>query len=162
MRPECQALVEPLVVSWGWQSEAPGPSRFVDEQEWTGTRDVAAYLAAPAAIDFMETHQWGEVRAACHALAVETWQQITALTGLPPWSSEAWFAQMFAAPLPPCDADALKRRLYDDFGVEVPIVVWMGRPLVRVSIQGYNTRADADRLATALAVLLPQAQRGTL
>ncbi len=28
--------------------------------------------------------------------------------------------------------------------------------------QGYNTRADADRLMTALAVLLPQAQRGTL
>jgi isopenicillin-N epimerase len=161
-RPECQALVEPLVVSWGWQSEAPGPSRFVDEQEWTGTRDIAAYLATPAAIDFMETHQWSEVRAACHALAVETWQRINALTGLPPWSSEAWFAQMFAAPLPPCDADALKRRLYDDFGVEAPIMVWMGRPLIRVSIQGYNTRADADRLVTALAVLLPQAQRGTL
>jgi isopenicillin-N epimerase len=161
-RPECQALVEPLVVSWGWQSDHPGPSRFVDEQEWVGTRDIAAYLATPAAIDFLETHQWDEVRAVCHALAVETWQRITALTGLPPLSTEAWFAQMFSAPLPPCDADALQRRLYDEFGVEVPLVVWNGRLLVRVSIQGYNTRADADRLVAALAVLLPQAQRSTL
>lgn len=153
VRPECQARVEPLVVSWGWQSDTPGPSQFVDEQEWTGTRDVAAYLATPAAIEFMEAHRW---RAACHALAVETWQRITALTGLPPLSSEAWFTQMFAAPLPPCDTDALKRRLYDEFGVEVPIVVWNNRPLIRVSIQGYNTRADVDRLMTALERLLPE------
>jgi isopenicillin-N epimerase len=34
-RPEAQSLVEPLVVSWGWRSATPGPSRFVDEQEWT-------------------------------------------------------------------------------------------------------------------------------
>ncbi len=84
------------MVSWGWQSEAPGPSRFVDEQEWTGTRDVAAYLTTPAAIDFLEAQHWSEVRAACHALAVETWQRINALTGLPPWSSEAWFVQIRA------------------------------------------------------------------
>ena len=161
-RPECQALVEPLVVSWGWQSDHPGPSSFVDEQEWVGTRDIAAYLATPAAIDFLEAHHWDEVRAACHALAVETRQRITAFTGLPPLSPEAWFAQMFSAPLPPCDADALKRRLYDEFGVEVPLVVWNGRLLVRVSIQGYNTRADADRLVAALAALLPQAQHTTL
>jgi len=58
VRPERQPLVEPLVVSWGWQSDTPGPSRFVDEQEWMGTRDVAAYLATPAAIEFMAAHHW--------------------------------------------------------------------------------------------------------
>ena len=51
-RKEMQHLVEPLVVSWGWEAEKPGPSRFVDEQEWTGTRDIAAFLSVPAAIQF--------------------------------------------------------------------------------------------------------------
>src|SRR6185436_19909263 len=64
VRPEVQALVEPLVVSWGWESLAPGPSRFVDEQEWAGTRDIAAYLATPDAIRFMADHHWDEVRVA--------------------------------------------------------------------------------------------------
>ncbi|MDD5564177.1 MAG: aminotransferase class V-fold PLP-dependent enzyme, partial [Thermoanaerobaculaceae bacterium] len=55
-RAGAQPLLEPLVVSWGWRSDRPGPSRFVDEHEWQGTRDVAAYLAVPAAIEFMREH----------------------------------------------------------------------------------------------------------
>ncbi len=101
VRPEIQPVIEPLVVSWGWQSLAPGPSRFVDEQEWSGTRDIAAYLATPAAIEFMARHHWDEVRAACHALAVATWQNLLALTGLPALSDASGFAQLFVVPLPP-------------------------------------------------------------
>jgi isopenicillin-N epimerase len=51
-RPEIQPLIEPLVVSWGWQSENPGPSLFVDYHEWAGTRDISAFLAVPEAIRF--------------------------------------------------------------------------------------------------------------
>ena len=61
VRRELQQLVKPLVVSWGWNrtEQLAGlpdarltPGRFVDEQEWQGTRDPSAYLAAPAAIRF--------------------------------------------------------------------------------------------------------------
>jgi isopenicillin-N epimerase len=159
VRPERQALVEPLVVSWGWRSDTPGPSRFVDEQEWTGTRDYAAALATPAAIAFQREQQWDKVRAACHARAVEVCAQLTALTGLAPLSVPEAFAQMFAAALPPCDLDALKRRLYAEHGVEVPLVNWNGRQLLRVSIQGYNTRAETDRLILALEQLLPEVRQ---
>lgn len=159
VRPEIQKLIEPLVVSWGWESLSPGPSRFVDEQEWTGTRDIAAYLATPAAIEFMVRHNWDEVRATCHALAVDTWQALLALTGLPPLSAADGFAQLFAAPLPACDVTRLKTRLYDEFKVEVPILQWHDLHLVRVSIQGYVTRADTERLVTALRILLPQVQK---
>lgn len=156
VRPEIQPWIEPLVVSWGWQSLSPGASRFVDEQEWSGTRDIAAYLATPAAIDFMAQHNWDEVRVVCHALAVETWQAVLALTGLPALSEASGFAQLFAAPLPPCDETLLKTRLYNDFKVEAPIVRWADRYLVRVSVQGYVTQADTQRLVTALKALLPQ------
>ncbi|MEW5720177.1 MAG: aminotransferase class V-fold PLP-dependent enzyme [Chloroflexota bacterium] len=156
-RREMQNLVEPLIVSWGYESEKPGESRFIDEQEWTGTRDISAYLAASAAIRFYEEHRWDEVRAQCHALAQYARTQITALTGLPPLSPDSteWYAQMLALPLPSCDAPQLKARLYDEFRIEVPIVVWRDQPYIRVSIQAYNSQEDVERLLQALTVMLP-------
>ncbi len=162
-RPETQRLVEPLVVSWGYEADKPSASRFVDEQEWTGTRDIAAYLATPDAIRFCEEHHWDEVRGQCHVLARYARERITALTGLPPISPDStdWYMQMVAVPLPAIDTtkDAfgrtrLQARLMDEFNIEVPIVVWNGKPYIRVSIQAYNTPEDVDRLVDALGKLL--------
>jgi isopenicillin-N epimerase len=152
-----QPLLEPLVVSWGWESPREGRSRFINEQERQGTRDIASYLAVPAAIRFMEAHNWPQVRQACHALVRYARTRITALTGLDPIMPDdpAWFAQMAAFPLPPCDAQRLQQRLYDEFRIEVPIISWNERQFVRVSIQGYNTQADVDALVRALERLLP-------
>lgn len=157
-RRDVQHLIEPLVVSWGYDSEMPSDSRFIDEQEWTGTRDIAAYLSVPAAIEFMRAHNWERVQVQCHELARNAREQISALTRLEPLSPDSpeWYAQMVSLPLPPCDADELKRRLYDEFRVEVPIITWNGRQLVRVSVQGYNDRADIDALVHGLESLLPQ------
>ena len=161
-RPEAQHLVEPLVVSWGYEAEKPSASRFVDEQEWAGTRDIAAYLATPEAIRFCEAHHWDAVRARCHALARNARERIGALTGLPPICPDStdWYMQMVALPLPPIDMtkDAfgrvpLQARLMDEFKIEVPIVVWNGKPYIRVSIQAYNTPEDVERLVEALGQL---------
>lgn len=157
-RREMQSLLEPLVVSWGWQSDIPGPSRFIDEQEWQGTRDIAACLSVPAAIRFMEEHDWPHIQQQCRQLLRDARQRISALTGLPPATPDSpeWFMQMASFPLPSCDAEQLKRRLYDEFAVEVPIVAWNRWQFVRVSIQAYNTPADVNALVIALAALLPQ------
>ncbi len=152
-RPEVQHLLKPLVVSWGYESETPSASTFVDHHEWWGTRDIAAFLAVPAAIEFQAAHAWDAVRAECHTLVRDTQQRICDLAGLPPLHSdgEGWFAQMAAAPLPAStDLAALKTRLYDIHRVEVPLIDWNGRKFVRVSVQGYNTRRDTDALLAAL------------
>jgi isopenicillin-N epimerase len=151
-----QPLLEPLVVSWGWQAEQPGPSPFIDWHQWQGTRDLSAYLTVPEAIRFQRERDWPAVRAACHALAVETREHINALTGLPPVCKADALGQMFAAEMPPCDIDALKTRLYDECRVEVPAIRWGGRVFLRVSFQAYNDRADADALLRGLEVLLPR------
>jgi len=157
-RPDSQPLLEPLVVSWGWHSETPGPSRFIDEQEYQGTRDIAACLAVPAAIQFMKTHNWPAVQRGCHQLVRHARHAITELTNLAPVTPDAptWFGQMAAFPLPACDGETLQYRLYNEFAVEIPITIWNGQPLVRISVQGYNTQADVDALLEALASLLPQ------
>ena len=70
-RPAAQKRLEPLVVSWGYEAEKPGPSKFVDHHEWWGTRDIATFLSVPAAIEFHEENDWDKVRTACHELAID-------------------------------------------------------------------------------------------
>ncbi|MHB8648106.1 MAG: aminotransferase class V-fold PLP-dependent enzyme, partial [Thermomicrobiales bacterium] len=57
-RPERQPLLEPLIISWGYQADVPGPSLFLDHFERTGTHDPAAYLSVPAAIAFQREYDW--------------------------------------------------------------------------------------------------------
>jgi isopenicillin-N epimerase len=156
-RPERQALLHPLIVSWGWESETPGPSPFIDYFEWRGTHDPAAYLSVPTAIDFMAAREWPQVRAACHGLLLEASHRIAALSGLPQISPDTaeWWSQMRTIPLPPCDLKALKERLWNEYQIEVPQVGWNGGHYVRVSIQCYNGPDDIDRLVEALKRLLP-------
>src|SRR5262245_32014177 len=67
-RPDRHKLVDPLVISWGYGDNGT----FVKHNQGQGTRDPAAFLAVPAALDFLEANHWDQVRARCHSLAVET------------------------------------------------------------------------------------------
>lgn len=163
-RPEVQSWLEPLVVSWGWsdaEEYVPNPEMggtpFIRFHQWQGTRDLAAFLATPAAIAFQAAHDWEAVRRRCCVLAADTRHRLNALTGLPaicPDSPE-WFTQLFAARLPDgADTKALKMALYDDYRIEAPLIEWNGQKFIRVSFQGYNTQADAEALVEAMGDLL--------
>lgn len=156
-RPEMQHLLKPLIVSWGYESETPSNSKFVDEHEWQGTRDIAAFLTVPKAIAYQQKHNWVKVRSACHQLAIETWYRIhdvTKQTSLHT-NPETWFAQMIVSSLPiNTDVVSLKQRLYDEYRIEIPVIDWHGNKLIRLSVQGYNTQRDLNRLVTALKKLL--------
>jgi isopenicillin-N epimerase len=156
VRKEVQHLVEPLIVSWGWESDRPGPSRFVDEQEWTGTRDLSAYLAVPAALDFFSEQDWPTVRRTCCDLLLEARRELLEVLGLPPLCPpEPWLAQMAALPLPDSlDAEELGRSLRQDHNIEIPVTEFAGRHWLRVSIQGYNNREDVSRLVTVMTDLI--------
>lgn len=157
-RQEVQHLLQPLVVSWGWESEKPSGSTFVDHHEWQGTRDPAAFLAVPEAIRFQEQHNWTQVRDRCQRLAVDARRELHRLTGLDPIcpESQQWFTQMFAAPLPSLDAEALQDRLWHEHQIEVAAHRWKDQPLIRVSIQAYNDAQDVEILIQALQNLLPE------
>jgi len=68
---------------------------------------------------------------------------------------DTWFCQMAAAPLrADTDVALLKNQLYDEYRIEVPVHEWNGNKLIRVSVQGYNTKRDVDKLLQALSTLL--------
>ncbi len=158
-RREQQHRVEPLVVGWGWGEPRAWTygSDFLDYNQWLGTNDMAAYLSVAAAIEFQTAHQWDTVRDDCQTLVTQAIHRIGDLTGLPPAypDDQGFYRQMAIAPLPPIpDLPAFKKRLYQEHRVEIPCVQWQDKQFIRVSIQGYNTQADVDRLLEVLRLML--------
>lgn len=145
-RREHHAMVEPVVISWGW---GRGES-YVDHLQWSGTDDPAAFLSVPAAIDFMREYDWPTLRQGCHDLAVATRDRIADLTGLPVSLPDHIFAQMIAVPVPPMTTD----QLFYDYHVVAPVINWNDQTLLRLSFQVYNTAADTDALLAALHAIL--------
>lgn len=135
---------------------------FVAEFAWQGTRDCSAWLALPAALDFVETlgveryRAWlrSLLEAAVTRLAVP-WQ---VAVGCPP---DLW-GGMLTLPLPSaCTEQAtpeMAARLHDwlwqTVRVEVPVLCFNGGLWVRVSAQVYNEAGDWDALAGAVEELL--------
>jgi len=160
VRHDVQNLIEPLIVSWGYNPtpETTTGSRFIDLLQWTGTKDPTAALTVPTALQFMRDHNWDNVRFQCHTLLRQAIQQICDLTKLPPLYplDSDYYSQMGIAPLPPSNLTALKNRLYDEYKMEVPLTEWKDKQFIRISVQGYNVQEDIDALLYALEVLLPQ------
>jgi len=159
-RPEVQSLLEPFVVSWGYHPtpETTSGSRFVDLFLWSGTRDPAAALSVPSALEFMQHHHWDAVRLECHKLLSQAIYKICNLVGASPLYplDSTFYYQMGIAPLPAAtDLPQLKRRLFDDYHIEVPLIAWNNQCFIRISVQGYNRPEDVDCLVDALAHLLP-------
>jgi isopenicillin-N epimerase len=143
VRRELQDAVDALVISWGYGDD----STFVDRHERQATRDPAAYLTVPAAIEWMQRNGDGE---RCRALTAEAQRRLTELGGVEPLSTPEFLAQMVAVRVPTDDADALQARLRNEHAIEVPVKARKTEPLLRVSIAPYNDESDLDRLLEAL------------
>ncbi len=158
-RRDVQHLLRPLVVSWGWQSDHPSGSQFIDHHQWQGTRDLAPFLATPAAIEWMTAQDWPAVQARCRARLTDALRRVDELTGRRSVYADDgfdWFAQLAVVRLPDLDPVVLKQRLYDEFRVETPVHRFRDDVLLRISIAMYNTDDDVDALLAALRTLLPQ------
>jgi isopenicillin-N epimerase len=133
-RPEHHAWIEPLVVSWGYDDG------FAKRHGWQGTRDPAAALAVPAAI---EAHAAFDLER-CRGIAASFHER------LPPVGRNP-APQMWASEVETDDPAGLQRRLFDECRIEVVVREWEGRNLLRVSIAPYNDDADVERLLDALS-----------
>ena len=142
-RPERQELLEPLIVGWGYRE-----SDFALHHGREGTRDPAAYLAVPAAIEFVVEHG----RAAnCRALLEQGARRLAA-AGFDPFAPTQPL-QMACFRLPECDPEEIERRLREEFRIEAPVRNWNGQSLIRVSIAPYNTQNEVEQLVLVLRQL---------
>ena len=138
-RPDVQPLIDPLVISWDFGDG----NAFHQLHRWQGTRDPSAYLAVPDAIRFQQEHDWPAVRERCHDLLASARIPLEPITDT--------FVQMRGFKLPDgTDGAALKRRLYDEHRIEVPLVETRDGWTMRVSVQAYNDEADLAALVNSL------------
>jgi len=158
-RPERQAELDAGVVSWGYVAGSAGHTGFdaytgrtpyERRLQWQGTRDIAAFLAVPAAIDFQQAHDWPAWQSRCHELACGLQRRVLARNGLAPIAPDEAFGQMVPIPVRTDDAAALREWLFTRHRIEVPVTQHAGGSFVRVSVQAYNDEADLAALESAL------------
>jgi len=147
--PDRQAETHPLVISHGFGQG------FAAEFAWVGTRDPSAWLSVPAAIDFHERLGGARLRQRNATLARE---QATLLARN--WATErgapdALTGCMAAVRLPlrePATTERaweLRRKLFADHRIEVPVSPFAGALWARISAHAYNRPEDYARLAAS-------------
>ncbi len=153
--PEHQPRIRAPYLSWG-RLPPTQLNNWADEFLWSGTRDYAATLSIPAAIDFIEKIGLETFRNHARGLARYARQQLVQLTGREPIIPDEpeWYCSMAHVPLPPGPRQPLQEQIWQQFHIEVPIVEWNGGRYVRVSCHLYNDPAQIDELVRGLRTLL--------
>jgi len=180
VHPRQQQLVRPPVLSWGRLPPARIET-WSDEFVWSGTRNPVAFLAVPAAIDFLEGVGLEAFRARTHWLVQYARRKLVELTQLDPQVPDdpAWYGCMTHVPLPPPKvagtgapaqrvgvpspdeevfpiSNALTHTIWQRLGIETPVVEFRGRRCLRVSCHLYNDSTQIDRLVCGLQDLLAE------
>ena len=154
VRKELQEDIHPLVISWGWENEKPGPSKYLDWHEWQGTRDMSAFLTVPVAIKFLEKYNWLEMSKKCREQVTHTRNKFLDYLNIAPPCPDHWLGQMASIPLPINDANTFKKKLLETYHIQVPVFQWEGHTYLRYSIQAYNSEDDLEKLFFAVKELL--------
>src|SRR5262245_15780561 len=163
VRQDRRPAVRPLTISHGATAVRPGRSRFRLEFDWTGTSDPTAWLTVPTAIDYLAAlvpDGWPALMERNHDLAIEARNLLCKAAGTAPPCPDEMVGSLASVILPdgrPADIgwrrpDPIQRRLFEGWGIEVPVMSWPAPPrrLLRISAQLYNDAGQYRRLAEAL------------
>ncbi len=156
-RPAVQHLIEPLIVSWGWDSLTPSNPQWVDYLQYTGTRDISAFLSVPAAIQFQKDHDWHHLQENLHQEAIRAHKILLDITEQSPFYAPAsnWYRQMVSVRLPKnINPQQLQEQLRKEHHIEVVGLEWEGQPILRISVQAYNTPEDINKLISTFKSIL--------
>jgi isopenicillin-N epimerase len=152
VKKEFQQMLDPLVVSWGYDSDHPSDNRFLDYHEHQGTRDISAYLTVPAAIKFRKENHWENEIARCKKMILDHYQSFCDLLGTEPICpiTSEFLGQMCSIPVHTEKPSVLRELLFDEYKIEIPVMTIGKFTFIRISLNGYNTEQDLDRLRHAL------------
>lgn len=144
--PSRQRDLHPVVISHDYGRGFPA------EFDYVGTRDASAWLAADAALDYLDAIGMEATQAYCRKLALDTSEILAEAwkTGIS--AAPAWRGSMASIRLPkdaPADraaTRALTLKLLHEHGIMVPIMPLGGRFWLRISAALYNAPEDYTRL----------------
>jgi isopenicillin-N epimerase len=161
--PERQAALHPVTISHGLGRG------FLEEFDWTGTRDPSAFLAIGAALEFFESLGGPALMARNADLARRAALFLADYLGTEAVAEAGMSAAMGLVRLPlrgsatPEQAETIRERLLDA-RADAPVHVIDGSAWLRLSAHAYNEMQDYERLAELLKGILataPDAERRT-
>jgi len=153
VKKEHQHWVDPLVVSWGYNALFPSSSQFLDYHQMNGSRDYSAFLTIPAAIQFMNEHNWENVAADCRRLVQYNAPRLCELLGstaLAPINDD-FILQLFSAEIKTPEPEKLHRHFFDNYKIEIPVMRHGDKVYLRYSINAFNSQHDLDKLFAAIS-----------
>jgi isopenicillin-N epimerase len=152
VRKPLQQTIDPLIISWGYDSAMPSHSQFLDYHQMNGTRDFSAMLTIPKAIEFMTTHNWTEVSAKCRTMVHENAPRFCKLLNTEPLCpiTDEFIGQLYSTRIQLTAPEQFQRMLFEKHRIEVPITRMGNDFFIRYSINAFNTQADLDVLYEAL------------
>jgi len=156
-----QNSIEPLVISWGWKSDTPGKSKFLDYHQYQGTNDISAYLTIPEIVNFFDINQWDKIQNKCHNVVLDFLKDN--INKIEPCSTNSdHLAQMLSFKInknsqliknvfdSPIGIIEAQNKIFDYNKIHIPIIIWNQEIFTRLSIQAYNTPQDLVRLLDML------------
>ena len=139
-----QHWIDPLLISWGYKTEFPSNSIFIDNHQTIGTRDFSAFLTVPYCIEFLKRNDWVKISDE-NKLKTREWalmlQESFKFSSISPIDSH-FLGQMFAIPIKTEDPIKLKNTLYHDYKIEIPVTQMDNRFFIRFSVQAFNDFND--------------------
>lgn len=156
VRNKLQHLFDPLLISWGYESDHPSASQFLDYHQLQGTRDYSAFLTIPTAISFLEENNWDMVSKDCRMITQNNAARFCKLLHATPLSpvNDDFIQQLYSIPLKIEAPEKLHDLLYEKYKIQVPIMLHEGQFYLRYSIQAFNSNEDLDKLYVALEEII--------
>jgi isopenicillin-N epimerase len=156
VKKEFQANINPLVISWGYESLAPSDSQFLDYHEYQGTQDVSQYLCTPKVIEFLYQNNWKEKSKACRKIVLDNYKRFCDLVGTQSICpiSEEFLGQMASIPIRTEQPMELKELLYTKYRIQIPIMLLNDAVYMRYSINAYNSQEDLEVLYQAVSDII--------
>lgn len=152
VKKELQNGFDPLVVSWGYKSENPSNSQFIDYHQLNGTRDYSAFLTVPYVIDFLDRNNWTDVALKNREWNIDLLSNLKDEFKFEPISpiDKEFLGQMGLIPIKSSDSLSLKKELFENYKIEIPVTDNNGELFLRYSVQVFNRQSDFDKLISVL------------
>jgi isopenicillin-N epimerase len=153
---ENQHWVDPLLISWGYKSDKPSSSSFIDYHQTSGTRDFSSFLTVPFCIDYMQENNWSEKAQICQKKTIENALLLQSAFDFEPICpvNKEFIGQMFSIPVKTSQPEMLQNILYDQYRIQIPVASNYGKYYIRYSVQVFTTPEDLNHLQKSLLELV--------
>jgi isopenicillin-N epimerase len=149
---EYHKMLDPLVISWGFNTQLPVASVLIDNHQLQGTRDISAFCCIPTVTQYLIDNNWTEKSKICKQLVFDNATRFSNLLQTPilaPLHAD-FIGQMLSLKVNCKEPLTLKKLLYEKYKIEIPIMPHGQNVYIRFSIQVFNNQNDLDILFDAL------------